>query len=81
MSRAKVEVKGGSSLADLRPTYDQLYLAEKIEGDSPITPAVIQRFNGRYGIEAVVSSMRVMHGFCSDISRPVPYLKKLLEAT
>lgn len=61
---------------DQRPTFDQLYLAERLSVDAPkgrISPAAIQRLNTRYGVQTVVDAMRLMRGFPPEIAVRSPF--------
>jgi hypothetical protein len=54
------------SKQDLRPTYDQLYLMDKINdaAEKPsLTIAAVQRLNTRYGVAVATSAMRMLRGF------------------
>jgi len=90
-ARAKGKVKGASvafgSLSVgvnlLRPTYDQMYLMEKINEVAPkgrLTPAAIQRLNSKFGISPVVDALRSMRGFPppQGFRSPYAYLVSVL---
>ena len=66
---------------DLRPTYDQMYLAEKINEVAPqghLSVKAIQHLNSRYGVRAVSDAMRATHGFApSGIRSAYAYVHKL----
>lgn len=53
----------GDKRKDLRPTYDQMYLMDRINTFTErgrLTPAAIVRLNAKYGVPVVVSSMRLL---------------------
>lgn len=71
-----------------RPSYDQMYLVERIntasEGRAPLTVAAVQRLNLDYGISVVsdaLRSMRVLVGDGAEIRSPYPYLDKICRAS
>lgn len=66
---------------DNRPTYDELYLAERLNENaesSYITVAAIQKLNLSYGVTVVEDALRYMRGFCSPAA-PFPYLVRILK--
>ena len=81
--------QGGDIVIDNRPTHDQIYLAEKVndryEGGSRglVTPAVLQRWNRRYGVVLVSDALRLLHGFPpgDQVRSPYAYLAHILEAS
>lgn len=67
---------------DTRPTFDQLYLAERIELDAntaEITIAGIQRLNTRYGVGIVTQALRTVRGFPPEtpVLHPYPYVENI----
>lgn len=71
---------------DLRPTYDQLYLMEKINyftERGKLTIASIQRLNMKYGVGPVVSSMRVLRQDAPEhklgVQSAYAYLERMLK--
>jgi hypothetical protein len=67
---------------DTRPTFDQMYLAERIEllhDTNEITIAGIQRLNTRYGVAIVTQAMRTVRGFppATKIEHPYPYVENI----
>lgn len=77
-------VKGArDAREDLRPTYDQLYLAERINEASPngqITIPAIQKLNRLYGVAPVTSAMRAFRGFPpEDLRTAYGYLSAILK--
>lgn len=67
-----------------KPTYDQMYLIERIntasEGRGILTPAAVQRLNLTYGLSVVsdaLRSMRVLAGDGAQIRSPYAYLDRV----
>jgi hypothetical protein len=78
---------------DRRPTADQLYLAQKLNGDrfdegeaSPvsyrITIPALQRWNIQYGIVKTTAALRTAWGFppLEGIGNPFAYVDGVLKA-
>jgi hypothetical protein len=65
-SEVQTQVKGRYA-ENRKVTEDQAYLRRKIntanEESPDLTYPGIQRLNNRYGAAAVISSMRLLHGF------------------
>jgi hypothetical protein len=75
----KAKAATPSKRQDRRPTPDQMYLAEKLNGEAAfdfdgeidnapnrahfITPAALQRWNLVFGIEATTGALRAAWGF------------------
>jgi hypothetical protein len=84
----KAEVKGAAKSAatrekDERPTYDQIYLASRLNDVAPqghLTIAGLQRLNTRYGVAAVVSAMRTLRGYTpEELHSAYAYLAAMLK--
>jgi hypothetical protein len=65
-------------------TEDQRYLLERLNAKagawgSCLTRPVIERLNALFGVGAVTSAMRGMHGFY-EVFAPRPYLMAVLSA-
>jgi hypothetical protein len=68
---------------DTRPTYDQCYLAGRIDeryGTNEVTIPGIQRLNTRYGVLVVQQAMRELHGFppLVKVLKPYAYLEAMI---
>jgi hypothetical protein len=71
-------VKSAGKPASTRPTEDQTYLAGKLTeawsvGPKHLGPAAIQRLNTRFGVQAVTSALRSLHGFPPEEAVKSPY--------
>ena len=66
---------------DLRPTYDQMYLAEKLNEVAPqghLSWRAVQNLNSDFGVRKVSDSMRLAHGFAPPGMRSAyAYVRKL----
>jgi hypothetical protein len=66
---------------DLRPTYDQIYLMEKLNEVAPqghLSVKAVQNLNSRYGVRRVSDAMRAVHGFAPPgIRSAYAYIRKL----
>ena len=81
-----------SSKKDRRPTPDQMYLAQRLNGlpsfdeehathrGQQITPAALQKWNLVYGVAAVSDAMRTAWGFppLGGIENPYAYVQGIL---
>jgi hypothetical protein len=88
----KAKAATPSKRQDRRPTPDQMYLAEKLNGESlfedgeaashAITPAALQRWNLVFGIEATTGALRAAWGFppLDGIANPFAYVVGILRS-
>lgn len=83
---AREEHAGDTEKADMRPTHDQIYLAEKVnehyEGGHRglVTPGALQRWNACYGVGLVTGALRLLHGFPpeDEVRSPYAYVAAVL---
>jgi hypothetical protein len=86
--------KAASPKVDRRPTPDQLYLMDKLNGegladDDPgpignrITIPALQKWNVKYGVAAVSDALRAAWGFppLAWIENPYAYVDGILRST
>jgi hypothetical protein len=80
-----------SKRQDRRPTPDELYLAQKLNGDAfdeEVTPGhritipAIQKWNVLYGVERTTAALRTAWGFppLLGIDNPFSYVAAILKA-
>ena len=78
---------GTGSKDDPRPTHDQIYLVEQIEAlwqprKGKLTIPGVVRLNQEFGVGAVTSALRQVHGFPPEeaIQSPYAYVSAILQA-
>ena len=84
-----MKARAATPSKDRRPTPDELYLAEKLNGESmfeavrsehAITIAALQKWNLIYGVDRVTGALRNAWGFppLEGIDNPFAYVQGIL---
>ena len=89
--KGAAEERGSDTTKDQRPTFDQLYLAARINdlhapssrerrSGPRITAALLQRWVLEFGHESVSDALRLFHGFppAKAVNNPVAYVLAIL---